>query len=203
MRPFSQVLILLFELSFFYVDCDLFSCLIEKLEKGKVNAICEALRKELLPKLQTDSSSSIINPILCTFAKQRPPLLVEALRCIKEYATTTEQQSNVKTINDNNIDNNNKNICDGDNSSNANSAENFNFPEPNLKVAKVSVPKMQAAIKYLAFLADGSQLFEAALSVCDFHMCRIIARQCQMDPKAYMPLLERCPLLMVLTMNIW
>ena len=48
----------------------------------------------------------------------------------------------------------------------------------------------QAAIKYLAFLADGQQLFNAALSTCDFDAARAVARQCQMDPKVYLPLVE-------------
>lgn len=58
---------------------------------------------------------------------------------------------------------------------------------------KLSASKAPAAIKYLAFLVEGSALFEAALGCCDFDMARAVARQCQMDPKAYLPLLKvRC-----------
>jgi hypothetical protein len=50
---------------------------------------------------------------------------------------------------------------------------------------------VDAAIKYLAFLADSQQLFDTALSQSNFTMARSIARQTQMDPKLFMPLLEK------------
>ena len=50
--------------------------------------------------------------------------------------------------------------------------------------------KVQGLIRYLVFLADSEQIFNAALASCDFAMSRAIARQCQMDPKTYLPLLE-------------
>jgi elongator complex protein 1 len=50
--------------------------------------------------------------------------------------------------------------------------------------------QVQSAIKYLVFLAEGSALFDAALGSCDFEMARAVARQCQMDPKIYLPLLK-------------
>eukprot|EP00605_Chrysophyceae_sp_TOSAG23-4_P002406 GSChrysophyteH1.ASY1.ANO1.2664.1 assembled CDS len=62
-------------------------------------------------------------------------------------------------------------------------------PQANLK-ALLNGPKGQTAIKYLAFLADGQALFDAAISMCNFTMGRAVARQCQMDPKAYLPLLQ-------------
>ena len=43
--------------------------------------------------------------------------------------------------------------------------------------------KAQSALKYLSFVTDTENLFRAALSECDFGMCRAIARQSQMDPK--------------------
>ena len=54
----------------------------------------------------------------------------------------------------------------------------------------LSSNKVQGLIRYLVFLADSEQIFNAALASCDFEMCRAVARQCQMDPKAYLPLLE-------------
>jgi hypothetical protein len=47
-----------------------------------------------------------------------------------------------------------------------------------------------AAIKYLSFLANHQVLFDAATGMCDFSMARVAARQCQMDPKVYLPLLS-------------
>ena len=131
---------------------------------SKVNTVCMALRNALLPMLSatefSDSSSAVINPILCTFAKQRPPLLVDALNLIKTYAVVKEptihSDSSIMTTS-----------------------------------SKVSTTKLLSSIKYLVFLVEGGHLFDAALGVCDFNMCKVIARQCQMDPKSYMALLER------------
>jgi elongator complex protein 1 len=49
----------------------------------------------------------------------------------------------------------------------------------------------QSAIQYLAFLADYEMLFESALSLYDFDIARAVARDSQMDPKVYLPLLKR------------
>ena len=46
------------------------------------------------------------------------------------------------------------------------------------------------ALKYLAFLANSDQIFNAALENCDFLMATSIARISQMDPKVYSPLIE-------------
>ena len=59
------------------------------------------------------------------------------------------------------------------------------------RAAALASPKVQSAIKYLAFLAEGQKLFEAAIGQYDFVMARAVARQCQMDPKHYSPLLQR------------
>ncbi len=56
--------------------------------------------------------------------------------------------------------------------------------------SSLSSSKVQGLIRYLVFLADSEQIFNAALASCDFEMSRAIARQCQMDPKAYLPMLE-------------
>ena len=56
--------------------------------------------------------------------------------------------------------------------------------------ASINQQQMQAAIKYLAFLQDGALLFDAALGNCDFELAKAVARQCQMDPKAFMPLIS-------------
>jgi len=49
----------------------------------------------------------------------------------------------------------------------------------------------QGAIQYLAFLADYELLFETALGLYDFDLGRAVARNSQMDPKVYLPLLKR------------
>lgn len=51
--------------------------------------------------------------------------------------------------------------------------------------------KAQDSIQYLAFLADYELLFNTALGVYDYDMARAIARNSQMDPKVYLPLLRR------------
>jgi elongator complex protein 1 len=50
----------------------------------------------------------------------------------------------------------------------------------------------QSSIQYLAFLADYELLFQTALESYDYDMARAIARNSQMDPKVYLPLLKRC-----------
>ena len=49
----------------------------------------------------------------------------------------------------------------------------------------------QSSIKYLAFLAEYELLFETALGMYDFEIARAVARNSQMDPKIYLPLLKR------------
>ncbi|GAX09682.1 elongator complex protein 1 [Fistulifera solaris] len=51
--------------------------------------------------------------------------------------------------------------------------------------------KAQSAIQYLAFMAEYSLLFDRALGLYDFDMARAVARNSQMDPKVYLPLLKR------------
>ena len=51
--------------------------------------------------------------------------------------------------------------------------------------------KAQQAIHYLAFLAEYELLFETALGMYDFEIARAVARNSQMDPKVYLPLLKR------------
>jgi elongator complex protein 1 len=48
----------------------------------------------------------------------------------------------------------------------------------------------QHAIQYLAFLAEYELLFDAALSSYDYDMARAVARNSQLDPKKYLPLLK-------------
>lgn len=125
---------------------------------SKVNLVCLRVRETLLQWQQQQEAASpstssaqkvaAVHALLCTFAKQRPPLLVDALRFIKSTCKVTGP------------------------------------------AATVSV-SLQAAIKYLVFLVDGAVLFDAALGDCEFDMARAVARQCQMDPKSYLPLLER------------
>mmetsp|Transcript_9680 Transcript_9680/g.20514 ORF Transcript_9680/g.20514 Transcript_9680/m.20514 type:complete len:584 (+) Transcript_9680:1065-2816(+) len=49
----------------------------------------------------------------------------------------------------------------------------------------------QSSIKYLAFLAEYELLFETALGMYDFEIARAVARNSQMDPKIYLPMLKR------------
>ena len=51
--------------------------------------------------------------------------------------------------------------------------------------------KTQSSIQYLAFLADYKLLFETALGMYDYDLARAVARNSQMDPKVYLPLLKR------------
>ncbi|OEU20470.1 IKI3-domain-containing protein, partial [Fragilariopsis cylindrus CCMP1102] len=49
----------------------------------------------------------------------------------------------------------------------------------------------QSSIRYLAFLAEYVLLFETALGMYDYDIARAVARNSQMDPKMYLPLLKR------------
>jgi elongator complex protein 1 len=49
----------------------------------------------------------------------------------------------------------------------------------------------QQSIHYLAFLAEYELLFETALGMYDYEIARAIARNSQMDPRVYLPLLKR------------
>jgi elongator complex protein 1 len=49
----------------------------------------------------------------------------------------------------------------------------------------------QHSIHYLAFLAEYELLFETALGMYDYEIARAVARNSQMDPKLYLPLLKR------------
>eukprot|EP00980_Cylindrotheca_fusiformis_P013788 scaffold3556_cov190-Cylindrotheca_fusiformis.AAC.23 len=51
--------------------------------------------------------------------------------------------------------------------------------------------KAQHSIRYLAFLAEYELLFETALGMYDYEVARAVARNSQMDPKVYLPLLKR------------
>lgn len=51
--------------------------------------------------------------------------------------------------------------------------------------------RAQSSIQYLAFLADYELLFETALGIYDYDIARAVARNSQMDPKVYLPLLKR------------
>ena len=127
----------------------------------KVNIICTAVRDSLLTFLNGTQGREIpaaLNPILCTYAKQNPPLLVDALSLIRDNIQRSTDVPIPGVLN-----------------------------SPTLQLAS---SKVQGGIKYLAFLAEGNALFEAALGCCDFDMARAVARQCQMDPKSYLPLLK-------------
>lgn len=50
--------------------------------------------------------------------------------------------------------------------------------------------KTQSAIQYLAFLANYELLFDTALGMYDYEFAKAVARNSQMDPKVYIPLLK-------------
>ena len=49
----------------------------------------------------------------------------------------------------------------------------------------------QHSIQYLAFLAEYELLFSRALGLYDYDLARAVARNSQMDPKVYLPMLKR------------
>ena len=65
------------------------------------------------------------------------------------------------------------------------------YHTPHSKKPPLFADKAQNAIQYLAFLAEYELLFETALGMYDFDIARAVARNCQMDPKVYLPLLKR------------
>jgi elongator complex protein 1 len=58
------------------------------------------------------------------------------------------------------------------------------------KRGKVFSEKTQGAIQYLAFLSNYDILFDTALGLYDFELAKAVARNSQLDPKVYMPLLK-------------
>lgn len=62
---------------------------------------------------------------------------------------------------------------------------------PNSKKPPLFADKAQNAIHYLAFLAEYELLFETSLGMYDYEIARAVARNSQMDPKVYLPLLKR------------
>lgn len=63
--------------------------------------------------------------------------------------------------------------------------------DPQKQASLLLSKETQDSIKYLAFLADYEMLFNTALGVYDYDMARAIARNSQMDPKTYLPLIRR------------
>ena len=157
--------------------------------ESKVNKVCMAVREVLLELIESGTQSategstaaiSALQPALCTFARHRPPQLVGALSVIRACCERTFRP----------------NLPPSSTSQKATPAAlTAAFTVPLESTSSSSSKTLNSAlanasIKYLAFLAEGSQLFEAALGACDFEMARAVARQCQMDPKAYLPLIE-------------
>ena len=147
---------------------------------NKVNEVCIAVREILLPlvdrKVRDDADvvlqhvtlASIINPLLLTYAKQTPPLLVDAMAMVRQIsrrmislAQTNSTSTSVDTV------------------------------APTVTDQQViSSPLIISSIKYLAFVVQLDSLFSAALGECDFEFAMAVARQGQMDPKVYLPLIQ-------------
>ena len=51
--------------------------------------------------------------------------------------------------------------------------------------------RAQSSIQYLAFLADYELLFNTSLGMYDFDLAKAVARNSQMDPKIYLPMVKR------------
>ena len=51
--------------------------------------------------------------------------------------------------------------------------------------------EIQSSIQYLAFLADYDIIYDTALGMYDFDLCKAVARNSQKDPKIYLPQLAR------------
>lgn len=72
--------------------------------------------------------------------------------------------------------------------------ENAEFAAAKLSTKPKSIlvtEHAQSSIKYLAFLADYELLFDTALGMYDFDLAKAVARNSQMDPKVYLPMLKR------------
>ncbi len=136
--------------------------------ENKVNVVCEHIRNTLYQLLTTSPEIKIdelLPPLLCSYSKQRPPLLAHALYLVKRYSLDLPLLPR-QTISD------------------------YKSNRQILSQA-LSSSKTQKCLKYIAFLCDYQELFNAALGECDFDMARAIARQGgQMDPKIYLPLLQ-------------
>lgn len=161
----------------------------------KVNTICRTIRNGLLAHMLEErgdtgndspfDSVKYMNPVLCTYARQQPPRLAEALNIIKAESLGALQCIVVglqKSLAESSQD---TDILSLKIQKYLHSAE-FLGAQPAL-----SLGKAQSLIKYLVFLVNKEELFNAALGECDFPMSRAIAKQCQMDPKIYLPLLEQ------------
>jgi elongator complex protein 1 len=61
--------------------------------------------------------------------------------------------------------------------------------EEALELIKIS-KEIEDGIGYLIFLTNSDKLYATALGMYDFSLCLVIAQQCQMDPKEYIPDLE-------------
>ena len=129
---------------------------------SKVNQVCSKMRPVMMEaqkcghdsSAETIKSDHFLHPILCTFAKESPPKLEQALDLIKSSA-------NVKDL-----------------------------PVKTTKSPLLS-ENSQNSLKYLAFLADYKELFNTALGMYDYELAKAVARNSQMDPKIYVPMLKR------------
>jgi hypothetical protein len=137
---------------------------------NKVNVVCGSIRAALFDAIADQAlvdMSGALPPLLCSFAKQRPPLLADALYAVKRYALALD-------------------IAPRDDR-----AVVPSFTRVEIANA-MSSSRAQKCIKYIAFLCDFKDLFEAALGECDFDLAKAVARQGgQMDPKVYLPMLQK------------
>ena len=143
---------------------------------SKVNDVCRAFQNELwrFTRAATDENSSekIMTPLLSAYASHRPPMLVEALQAIRVLTDPLKASTALP-----------------------NGPSDYSLPgttpSTSSALGHMQHIKAQQALKYLVFLVDQSQLFDAALGVCDFDLARVIGKLGQMDPREYTVLITR------------
>jgi elongator complex protein 1 len=116
--------------------------------KGKVNNICQAVRKELLDI----NKNKFLLCILTTYVKNNPPELEEVLLVIKELRDNEAKKTNKVDIIEV-----------------ATRSEDTGRP-----VKKVTADE---ALKYVIFLADVDKLYDVALGMYDFDLAAMVAQK--------------------------
>mmetsp|Transcript_12812 Transcript_12812/g.38772 ORF Transcript_12812/g.38772 Transcript_12812/m.38772 type:complete len:1472 (-) Transcript_12812:149-4564(-) len=134
---------------------------------SKVNRVCQALRSEFLSR----SLDSFCLPVLSTLACECPPQLEAALSIIKDLKSQTEAESGSTS-----------DVLDVD-----------ALVEKKQSWSKGGTSTMSAdkALRYLMLLVDVGQLYKVALSMYDFDLAVLVAQKSQMDPKEYLPFLNK------------
>lgn len=142
----------------------------------KVNRVCEKLRDVMLSDERRDGEAEaddaerrgggvgrFLLPVLSTFAKESPPKLERALGLIRDAALSRRVPP----------------------------PPSPSSPTAAKRKSPLLSDAAQGSIHYLAFLSDYETLFDAALGMYDYDLARAVARNSQMDPRVYLPLIKR------------